>query len=186
MQHKTSTAYHSQTIGGCERNHRVLNEFLRMYVNDTRSDWDEWTRYFAFCYNTTPSTYHNYTPFELVFAKKADIPEMLNGSRVDPLYNIDAYDQEVRFRLQLAQKSAREYLEKAKRDRKVQADLRANKIDLAPGDLILVSNESRTKLDSWLTGPFSVIAVDGPNCTIRDNKGKHTTIHKNRVKKYVN
>lgn len=73
IEHKFSTAYHSQTIGGCERNHRVLNEYLRSYINENKTDWDEWTRYFSFCYNTTPSTYHNYTPFELVYGRRAEI-----------------------------------------------------------------------------------------------------------------
>ena len=35
---KFSTAYHHETIGGCERNHRVLNEFVGMSVNDTHTD----------------------------------------------------------------------------------------------------------------------------------------------------
>lgn len=69
IDHKTSTPYHSQTIGGCERNHRVLNEYVRMYINEAHMDWDEWIKYYSFCYNTTPSSYHNYTPFELVYGK---------------------------------------------------------------------------------------------------------------------
>ena len=59
ISHKTSIPYHSQSIRGCERNHRVLNEYIRMYINVTQTDWDVWTRYFTFCYNTTPSAYHS-------------------------------------------------------------------------------------------------------------------------------
>lgn len=137
-----------------------------------------------FCYNTTPSTYHNYTPFELVFGKKADLPEILTGSHVDPLYNIDAYDQEFRYRLQLAHKRAKEYLEKSKLNRKIQFDHKASETDLNLGDLVTVTNESRHKFDSWYNGPFPVVRVEGPNCTIKDDKGRLTTIHKNRVRKY--
>lgn len=183
-QHKLSTAYHSQTIGGCERNHRVLNEYIRMYINQTQTDWDTWTRYYAFCYNTTPSTYHNYTPFELVFAKQADLPENLTR-RIDPVYNIDAYEQEIRYRLQVAHQRAREYLEKAKIERKSKFDSCCSKIELKRGDLITVQNEDRNKLDSWYDGPFTVVSVDDPNCTFKNKKGKHITVHKNRIQKYI-
>lgn len=33
VEHKFSTSYHPQTIGDLERNHRVLNEYLRNYIN---------------------------------------------------------------------------------------------------------------------------------------------------------
>lgn len=92
--HKTSTAYHSQSIGACERNHRVLNEYLRMYVNEIQTDWEDWFKYYTFCNKTNPSSYHNFTPFELVFARKVELPEMLTGLQIDPLYNIDAYEKE--------------------------------------------------------------------------------------------
>lgn len=32
IQHKTSTAYHHETLGSVERNHRVFNEYLRSYL----------------------------------------------------------------------------------------------------------------------------------------------------------
>lgn len=35
IEHKTSTAYHHQTI---ERNHRVFNEYLRSYLNEFKHD----------------------------------------------------------------------------------------------------------------------------------------------------
>lgn len=183
--HRISTAYHSQSIGGCERNHRVLNEYMRMYINDSKSDWSTWSQYYAFCYNTTPSTYHNYTPFELVFGKKADLPELLTGSQVDPLYNIDAYDQEFRYRLQLAHKRAKEYLEKSKLDRKIHYDNKTTEIDLKQGDLVTLTNENRHKFDAWYNGPFPVVRIEGSNCIIQNSKGSLTTVHKNRVRKYI-
>lgn len=182
--HKTSTAYHSQSIGGCERNHRVLNEFMRMYIDQAHTDWDIWTNYYTFCYNTTPSTYHNYTPFELVFGKRADLPEIFNGSRVDPLYNLESYDQEFRFRLQLAQNKARDFLEKTKQKRKLYYDQQTSRLQISPGDFVLITNEDRQKLDSWFDGPFEVILIEGPNCIVKDNNNKQIKVHKNRIKKY--
>ena len=45
INHVCATAYHPQTIGALERNHRCLNEYLRIFCNETNTD-------------------HNYTPFE--------------------------------------------------------------------------------------------------------------------------
>jgi transposase InsO family protein len=144
IKHSISTAYHSQTIGGCERNHRVFNEYVRMYINESLTDWDTWTAYYGFCYNTTPSSYHNYTPFELVFGRNVNIPGTLMGSSIDPLYNLDAYDQEVRYRLQVAHKRAKEQLEKTKRERKVEYDVGTDELILQHGDLVTLTNENRS------------------------------------------
>lgn len=70
IQHDFSTAYHHETLGAIERNHRVLNEYLRSYMTD--SEWDIHLKYFTHCYNISynATLNHEYTPFELVFAKK--------------------------------------------------------------------------------------------------------------------
>lgn len=182
---KFSTAYHSQTIGGCERNHRVFNEYTRMYINDSHTDWDEWIPYYSFCYNTTPSSYHNYTPFELIYARKAEIPEMLLGTKVDPVYNIDAFYQEVRYRLQVAHKRAKEYILKAKENRKRDYDKQAKQVQLQIADLVILNKENRSKFDAWYKGPFTVTSIDRVNCTIKDVNGKEVTVHKNRVQPFI-
>lgn len=185
INNKFSTAYHSQTIGGCERNHRVLNEYIRMYINEAQTDWDEWIPYYSFCYNTTPSIYHNYTPFELIYARKVEIPENLTGTTIDPVYNIDAYYQEVRYRLQVAHKRARDFILKAKDKRKHDYDKQATQTqNLKPNDLVLISNENRAKFDSWYKGPYTIVSISGVNCIIRDKNGKQKTVHKNRVKPF--
>lgn len=70
INHICSAAYHPQTIGALERNHKCLNEYLRIFSNDNQNDWDEWMNYYSFSYNTTPNIEHGYTPFEIVFGKR--------------------------------------------------------------------------------------------------------------------
>lgn len=67
-----STPYRHQTLGSIERNHRVLNEYLRSYLEESNSDWEANLKFFAYCYNTTPNTTleFKYTPFELIYSKK--------------------------------------------------------------------------------------------------------------------
>lgn len=150
-----------------------------MYINDYQTDWKDWLIYYCFCYNTTPSTYHNYTPFELVFGKKAEMPEF--EAHIDHIYNVDAYNLEVRYRLQVAHKRAKDYLEKAKNKRKLQYDAKATNQIIKPGDKILVTNENRSKFDNVYKGPYVVKSINDVNCTYENEKGKSMTIHKNRV-----
>jgi len=37
-----TTAYHPESNGALERSHRTLAEYLRHYINEDQSDWDEW------------------------------------------------------------------------------------------------------------------------------------------------
>ena len=61
-----TTALHSESNGDLERSHRVLAEYLRHYVHEDQTDWDEWVPYALSVYNTTVHTTTAYTPFELV------------------------------------------------------------------------------------------------------------------------
>jgi len=61
-----TTAYHPESNGALERSHRTLAEYLRHYVGEDQTDWDEWIPFAMFTYNTTPHTAIDYTLFELV------------------------------------------------------------------------------------------------------------------------
>lgn len=183
--HKTSTPYRPQTIGTVERSHRVLNEYLRMYTNDCKTDWDDWVPYFTYCYNTTPSTVHHYCPFELIFAKTPTLPnDFTNAQKISPIYNIDDYAKEAKFRLQSSLSRARQYLEKSKIERKSKYDQSKKEINVRVGDLVLISNEARTKLDPMYKGPFRVKSCDNFNCVLTDGNKKTHTVHKNRIIRY--
>lgn len=94
FKHDFSTAYRHQTVGTVERNHGVLNAHLRTFLIDNREDWDIYARYFEFCHNTTQNAVTEYTPFELVFGRKANMPiEKL--SIIEPIYNMNDYVNEL-------------------------------------------------------------------------------------------
>lgn len=105
-------------------------------------------------------------------------------AHIDPLYNIESYAKEVKYRLQIANNKANKYLQKAKLVRKVGYDVNSNRLDVSPGDLVLVTNESRTKFDPVYKGPFSVVLVSEPNCTLIDTNEKNFKVHKNRLRKF--
>ena len=71
------TAYHPQTNGALERTHRVLVEYLRCFILEDQSNWDKWLPYATFVFNTTPHTSTGFTPHELLFGRKPNIPGLL-------------------------------------------------------------------------------------------------------------
>lgn len=186
VEYKTSTAYHHQTLGTIERSHRTFNEYVRSYISLDRSDWDEWLRYFAYCFNTTPSTVHSYCPYELVFGKSPTTIETLQSGNVEPIYNIDSYAKEVKYRMQLMTKRVEQMLERAKKTYKANYDKTARPINIKLGDLVLFEDTAGHKLANLYKGPYKVVSMDNKgNCSLILNNGKQVTIHKNRLRKYV-
>lgn len=182
-----STAHHHETVGTIERNHRTLNEYLRSYIDMNLSNWDDFIRKFTYCYNITPnvSLGLKYTPFELVFGKKPLCFDVLKRKLIEPIYNMDDYAKELKYRLQIACSVANGLLKMAKSKYKEYYDDNLNKLQVKVNDKILITNEDRHKLEKLYLGPFTVTKVFDKNVEFIDEaKGKISIVHKNRVKKY--
>jgi len=72
-----TTAFNLGSNDSLEMSHRVLTEYLRHYVREDQSNWDEWIPYAIYVYNTTVHTNTAYTTFELVFGFKSEEPSAL-------------------------------------------------------------------------------------------------------------
>lgn len=182
----TSTAYHHQTLGTVERSHRTFNEYMRSYISMDKDDWDVWLKYFTYCFNTTPSVVHGYCPYELIFGRIPNGFQIFNQiGDVQPLYNVDDYSKEVRYRLEIAYKRARLMLERAKLKRKTWYDEKSRRMNVISGDLVLLRNEAGHKLDNKYLGPFRVISIgNNGNVVIENSKMKAQTVHRDRLKLY--
>eukprot|EP00775_Hariotina_reticulata_P004793 gene4792-biopygen6544 len=77
--HKLSTAFHPQTDGQTERVNRVLEEYLRSFVNSTQSDWDDWLPLAEFAYNNSFHEAVGTTPFHLNYGKAPRLPSTPTG-----------------------------------------------------------------------------------------------------------
>jgi hypothetical protein len=178
-----STAYHHETLGKIERNHREINAYLRHYMIQ-ENDWDEWLPMYAFSYNTTPSPYHLYTPFKLLFGNKANLPEEMFTQK-EPLYNSENYSEVTKFKLKIALKKAQQMINEEKQIEKLIYDKKVNPTKISINDQIYITNEARKKLDSFYKGPYIVKEIlQDNNITIEDPiTNKNTRIHKNRIKK---
>jgi transposase InsO family protein len=102
-----TTAFRPESNGGLERSHRVLAEYLRHYVNEDQTNWDEWVPYAMYVYNTTVHSATGYSPFELVYCFQATLPSALQEAP-SLQYSYDDYVLELKGRLQTAHEVARE------------------------------------------------------------------------------
>lgn len=183
VEHKFSTPYRHETVGSIERNHSFFNQYIRSYISNME-DWDIYLRYFNFLYNTSTHASFNdkFSPFELVFSRRPNMPFDLDNC-VEPIYNIDNYVREAKYRLQTAHAVARGLLNRMKLNNKMYYDRNAKELKLQIGDKIYVENRPYNKFKPVYSGPFEITAIDEPNVTFLDEKTNKTKIiHKNRVR----
>ena len=168
-----STIYHPETNGALERSHQTLKDFLKHFINDQQSDWDEWIHLATFTYNTSPHSSSKHTPFELIFGKEANLPSsLIEAPKFN--YTYDDYISELKQKLQILRQSAKENLIKEKEHNKSLYDKSLNVIEFKEGDLVLLLNETPPKKNltkklspSW-SGPYKIISLNGNvNATIK-------------------
>lgn len=184
--HDFSTPHHHQTVGTVERNHRVLNAYLRSYLIDSKDDWDVYAKYFQFCYNITPNSTNKfkYSPFELVFGRQANLPTE-KFEQIEPVYDIENYVKELKFRLQKSNLKTKELIEKYKLKMKAQYDNNLRTFDIKIGDKIKIRDDSSHKLEPVYRGPFLVKNIDNSNIiALNEKKNKLVSVHKDRTLPY--
>lgn len=182
-----TTAFRPESNGSLERSHRVLAEYLRHYVNEDQTNWDEWVPYAMYVYNTTVHAATGYTPFELVYGFQSILPSTLYEAP-NPQYNYDDYVLELKSRLQTAHEVARKELLAAKLKSKEYYDTKSKKFQLSIGDRVLLYDETvrrgrSKKLSSQWIGPYEVLEVDKVNATIKRGR-RIQKVHVNRLKPF--
>ena len=180
-----TTAYHPESNGALERSHRTLAEYLRHYINEDQSDWDEWLPYAMFTCNTTPHSTTGFAPFELVYGHRANLPTALTKPP-KLTYSYEDYAKELRERIRATNQVAREHTKDEKAKAKLQFDKKSKEATFKVGDKVLLHDETvqrgrSKKLDSQWIGPY-VEKHSDVNYTIRI-KRKTLRTPANRLKK---
>lgn len=126
-----------------------------------------------------------YTPYELVYSKKSNIPQNLLNGIVDPIYNIERFANEAKFRLQNAHIDAQRCLEAMKINNKNIYDTKLNPLNIQINDCVILEKGAKHKFDSIYDGPYVVKSINAPNVDIMHHTTKKKqTVHMNRLKKY--
>lgn len=186
-------AYASRTLNPAEIKYPTIHKELLSItwaVNHFRPYL--YGRKFKICTDHCPLIYlfgmnvHNvpgqYTPYEPIFGKKSVLrSNILNN--FDPIYNFESYINELKFRLRIAWKDAKDNLVESKIKRKAIADKKSCNITYKFNDKVLLKKETGNKLEPLFEGPYKVISDKAPNIELKMNN-KIVLVQKNRVKKY--
>lgn len=166
-----------------------MKEYLRAYVDSNLTDWPNMIEYCIFTMNTSISAATRYTPFELLYGFKCEIPNSLRRS-VEPVYNYDDYISELRYRLQKSHEFAREKQISNKEQSKRYYDRNFNQKMYEVGDEVYVLSEKQKgegrKLQPLYDGPYEVTRiVSDVNTEIQIGR-KKIIVHNNRLKLCTN
>lgn len=177
----STTAYHPQSNGALERFHKTLGEYLRNFSQSDSLNWDMWLPYLTFCYNTTPHSSTDYMPYELVFGFAPNIPTSIS-KEPEPIYTIDDYYHDLKYRLQNSFTIAKNNLLKIKEKTKSYYDKSINPQEFQTGDLVLLQNEKNKKLDPEWLGPYEIDKIISlENSSIKIGRTSKI-VHNNRLK----
>lgn len=158
IRHAPSTAYHPQTDGQTERYNRVLEDYLRHYVDPTLDNWDSLLPAAQFAVNNAWHESVQNTPFFLNFGQhplwKANVR---TESKVPAAH---AYTQGIEEAVQ----RAKQCLQRAQQRQKAYADTKRRDVQFEPGVRVLLNTRNLTfkglnckkLLPRWL-GPFEVV-----------------------------
>lgn len=119
----------------------------------------------------------------MLFGESQQLNEIFTGE-IEPIYNIDDYVKELKYKLQLAHDQAIHFTKRNKEINKFYYDQKTNSIKISVGDQIKIEKEPRNKHKQIYEGPFTVQEIQNENLIFFDKSGKRQTIHKNRTAKF--
>lgn len=161
----TTTPYHPQS-NIVERQNRIINAYLRAFIEKKPQQWASLIPYYMFCYNQTIHSTTQFSPHHLVYGYEITMPSQI--LRKTPVYNYDNYVDVMRRELFEAWELAKERLTDRKIYNKTQYDKRATTHDIEPGDFVLVKNQNpKGKHDVLWLGPYDIDWVDDKYVTIK-------------------
>ncbi|KAJ9507837.1 hypothetical protein QJQ45_019250, partial [Haematococcus lacustris] len=163
-----SSAYHPQTDGQTERANRTVEDMLRPYVNDHKSDWDQHLAAVEFAYNSSEHVGTGFTPFYLNYGQHPTTPSalLLPPPTLVPSQTAEDFVTSMRNNLT----AARSALQRSIDTQKLHADQHRRHEEFEVGDLVLLSCANlnlqtavnSAKLQPRFVGPFKVLAKHSP------------------------
>ncbi|KAJ9531466.1 hypothetical protein QJQ45_006912 [Haematococcus lacustris] len=189
-----SSAYHPQTDGQTERANRTVEDMLRPYVNDHKSDWDQHLAAVEFAYNSSEHVGTGFTPFYLNYGQHPTTPSalLLPPPTLVPSQASEDFVTSMRNNLT----AARSALQRSIDTQKLHADQHRRHEEFEVGDLVLLSCANlnlqtavnSAKLQPRFVGPFKVLAKHSPvsyKLDLPSSMRILPTFHINRLRPYL-
>lgn len=184
---------HPQTDGLVERLNRTLKTSLAaMAGKEDKLNWDNYLPFVTFAYNTAKQASTGFSPFEILFGRKAILP-LAEELEIDPkTYETESWITYLNTHIPIIHGVALENIKKAQdRQRKFYDKGSTVKYDYKPGDLIMRKNLVKTGFpkERWL-GPYKIISRNNTEGTsykitdIQDTSGYMTTANVRHMRPY--
>lgn len=139
--------------------------------------------------NTQIHSTTHFTPYELLFGKKALLPQTVTQPPRFS-YSYEDYYKQLQLKLNKSFEIAKQNIDNSKLNSKKYYDKKINNYNFKVGDLVYVLDKSSTvglskKLSPSFRGPYEVIKVNSNESVVVKIKNKSVTYHKNLLKPFV-
>jgi transposase InsO family protein len=190
---KPTTAYHPQTNGLVEREHKNLKQYMRAYCMRDQTQWDLLLSSFTFACNSICKDRLSYPPAFLVYGVYPRLPAISLEKRYF-VQNMDEYVAELLQSLADATKLVREEKKAREAKEKKSHDAYHVAVDFKKGDVVW-RHSSRPRVGGssgkfaipW-EGPFEVIDQPDPGSptyVIADKDGNQFRLHAQHLARFV-
>lgn len=126
---------------GCDRSR--VKDYLKHFISNNQTDWDEFIPFAMFSYNTHIHASTNYSPYELLFGHKPHLPSSITQQPTIQ-YSYDDYVKDVKNKLNIAQKIARDNLINSKHKSKTYYDKAVKSPNYKVDDLVYLRDKTQT------------------------------------------
>jgi len=186
--HYTST-YHPESNGQVENRNREIIKYIRL-LGGTENNWDEVLPLALWALRTCKSEVTKFSSFELLYGRTDLQPFELtisyNDRNIDETYEEYLIRKFITHHRWIMEATANiENANKLWENRRRQA--KAMKTSFEPGDLVLVRNFSRRKLDPFFIGPFRIVQMTYNTaciCDIRTGELIDRNVHQKNLVHY--
>ena len=195
-----TTSFRPQTDGITERANQTIKNMIMNYVNDDQDNWDLHLNTISFAYNTAVHKSTSYTPFELMFNRKPKLPidifypalnerDILNENiNVDFNFKEDSYAKETKNKFETIFKIVKQNTQMSMNKAKIRYDRDSRACNFKEGDLVLMNDFTRKKLEPRWNGPWIIVKKTNEiNYILRSThlkRKKDTICHQNRLKRW--
>ena len=187
---KFTSTYHPESNGLTENRNKEIGKLLRLLGTENK-DWDEVLPSALWALRTTKNSVTNHSSFELVYGREDQQPfdiaarptKSPNKSSDEIL--LEKFINHYRWTLEACDniKNANKYWATRREEKQ---SMKKGK-DIKIGDLVLVRNFNRTKLEPYFVGPLQVIKKQFNTVTLADiNSGiqMNRNVHLKNIVKY--
>ncbi|CAC5374833.1 unnamed protein product [Mytilus coruscus] len=180
-----STPYRPSSNGLIEKFNQTLEKMLRSFINNNKTNWDQFVWLLLAAYRSTPHPATGFTPNFLMFGREVNLPNhILFPLPKHESLSVGEYASNLHNRMEEVFKTARESLQLTAERQKKDYDTRLVENKFTVGSLVYKSNTFYRKLDAPWSGPYVVMEILSPVVYKIRNQKKTKVIHHDRLKPY--